>query len=78
MDERWEADIMEFGAINITGFRIVDSDRRYVKDFLDGWRRLDTLSSLGAGKDTISVWFFCLLVVSSFFSSFFLIKTGTT
>lgn len=50
MDDRWEANIMEFGAINITGFRIVDTERRYVKDFMDGWKRLDTNS-----KDTISV-----------------------
>lgn len=50
MDDRWEASIMEFGAINITGFRIVDTERRYVKEFLEGWKRLD------AGyKDTISV-----------------------
>lgn len=55
MDDRWEAGIMEFGAINITGFRIVDTERRYVKDFIEGWRRLDTLSSLGAGKEAISV-----------------------
>lgn len=55
MDDRWEAGIMEFGAINITGFRIVDTERRYVKDFIEGWKRLDTLSSLGAGKEAISV-----------------------
>lgn len=55
MDDRWEPNIMEYSAINITGFRIVDTDRRYVKDFMDGWKRLDSLSSMGAGKDTISV-----------------------
>lgn len=57
MDDRWESGIMEYGAINITGFRIVDNERRFVKDFLEGWRRLDSLSSLGAGKDTISVMY---------------------
>lgn len=56
MDDRWESGIMEYSAINITGFRIVDSERRFVKDFLDGWKRLDSLSSLGAGRDSISVW----------------------
>ncbi|KAL1130980.1 hypothetical protein AAG570_012221 [Ranatra chinensis] len=55
MDDRWETEVIEFGAINITGFRIVDSTRRYVKDFTEGWRRLDPTSSPGAGRDTISV-----------------------
>ncbi|XP_024083533.1 glutamate receptor 1 [Cimex lectularius] len=54
MDDRWESEVIEFGAINITGFRIVDSSRRYVKVFSEGWRRLDPASSPGAGRDTIS------------------------
>lgn len=36
MDERWESEVVEYGAINITGFRIVDSYKPYVKDFLEG------------------------------------------
>lgn len=55
MDDRWETEVIEYGAINITGFRIVDTSRRYVKDFLDGWKRLDPTTSLGAGKESISV-----------------------
>lgn len=55
MDDRWESEISEYGAINITGFRIVDTNRRYVKDFLDGWKRLDPVTSVGAGKESISV-----------------------
>lgn len=55
MDDQWETQVIEYGAINITGFRIVDHSRRYVRDFLDGWRRLDPVSSKGAGKDSISV-----------------------
>lgn len=55
MDDRWESEVIEFGAINITGFRIVDATRRYVKEFSEGWRRLDPASSPGGGKDTISV-----------------------
>lgn len=54
-DDRWESEISEFGAINITGFRIVDDNRRYVRDFLDGWKRLDPTTSVGAGKESISV-----------------------
>jgi Receptor family ligand binding region. len=55
MDDRWETEVIEYGAINITGFRIVDSSRRYVKDFLEGWRKLDPIASQGAGRDSISV-----------------------
>jgi glutamate receptor, ionotropic, invertebrate len=55
MDDRWESEIVEYGAINITGFRIVDTNRKPVKEFLEGWRRLDPVTSLGAGISVISV-----------------------
>lgn len=61
MDDRWESEVIEYGAINITGFRIVDNNKRYVKEFLDGWKRLDPSTSQGAGKETISVRFFFLI-----------------
>ncbi|XP_023289712.1 glutamate receptor 1 [Orussus abietinus] len=54
MDDRWESEVIEYGAINITGFRIVDATRRHVKDFLDGWRRLDPAKWQGAGRESIS------------------------
>lgn len=54
MDDRWESEVIEYGAINITGFRIVDTSKKYVKDFLDGWKRLDPSSSPGAGRNSIS------------------------
>lgn len=55
MDDRWESEVIEYGAINITGFRIVDATRPYVKDFLAGWHRLDPATSQGAGRESISV-----------------------
>lgn len=55
MDDRWEAEVIEFGAINITGFRIVDTNRRNVKEFLEVWKRLDPASTQGAGRESISV-----------------------
>lgn len=61
MDDRWESEITEYGAINITGFRIVDTERRYVREFLDGWKRLDPVTSIGAGKESITV---CILYSS--------------
>ncbi|XP_012264901.2 glutamate receptor 1 isoform X2 [Athalia rosae] len=56
MDDRWESEVIEYGAINITGFRIVDATRRHVKEFLskEGWRRLDPTTSQGAGRESIS------------------------
>ena len=54
MDDRWESEVIEYGAINITGFRIVDTSKKYVKEFLDGWKRLDPTTSQGAGKELIS------------------------
>ncbi|KAH8364845.1 hypothetical protein KR084_012569, partial [Drosophila pseudotakahashii] len=41
MDNYWASDVVEFGAINITGFRIVDSNRRAVRDFHDSRKRLE-------------------------------------
>jgi len=55
MDDRWESEIIEFGAINITGFRIVDTNRRLVREFYDSWKRLDPQMSVGAGRESISV-----------------------
>jgi hypothetical protein len=49
MDDRWDNEVIEYGAINITGFRIVDGSRRYVKDFLERWRQSP------AARDSISV-----------------------
>ncbi|XP_017877809.2 glutamate receptor 1 [Ceratina calcarata] len=54
MDDRWESEVIEYGAINITGFRIVDATRPYVKDFLAGWHHLDPATSQGAGRESIS------------------------
>lgn len=55
MDEHWESEIIEYGAINITGFRLLDTNQWSVKHFLSEWKNLDPITSPGAGKDTISV-----------------------
>lgn len=55
MDDKWESNVIEFGAINITGFKIIDDRRMYVQEFLYGWKNLDPTTSIGAGKDSISV-----------------------
>nr|QZH55024.1 ionotropic glutamate receptor 1 [Achelura yunnanensis] len=42
MDEHWENEVTEYGAVNITGFRIVNHSRKMVRDFMDGLRRMDS------------------------------------
>jgi len=49
MDDRWESEVVEYGAINITGFRVVDTTRKHVKEFLDSWKKLDKNTFPGAG-----------------------------
>ncbi|CAK1554888.1 unnamed protein product [Leptosia nina] len=41
MDDQWENEVTEYGAVNITGFRIVDHSRRVVREFIEGLRRMD-------------------------------------
>ncbi|CAH2103921.1 unnamed protein product [Euphydryas editha] len=41
MDDHWENEVTEYGAVNITGFRIVDHSRKIVRDFTEGLRRMD-------------------------------------
>lgn len=55
MDGHWETEVIEYGAINITGFRLLDTNQWSVKHFLSEWKNLDPKTSPGAGKDTISV-----------------------
>lgn len=41
MDDHWENEVTEYGAVNITGFRLIDLSRKIVRDFMDGLRRMD-------------------------------------
>lgn len=43
MDDHWEKEVSEFGAINITGFRVLDLSRKIVQNFMELWRR-DSIS----------------------------------
>lgn len=49
MDNHWPSDVVEFGAINITGFRIVDTNRRALRDFHDSRKRLEP-HTVGGGN----------------------------
>lgn len=54
MDTDWETNVIEFSAVNITGFRIIDENRSFTKQFLDSWKKHD-LASHNAPKRTITV-----------------------
>ena len=41
LDSQWEVDVKEYAAINITGFRLVDTSNPFVQNFLRKWRTLD-------------------------------------
>jgi hypothetical protein len=74
MDDRWESEVIEYGAVNITGFRIVDTSRKYVREFLEGWRKLEpavvppnapaNAAAVMAQRDTISVSTVTLYVIN--------------
>lgn len=50
MDDPWEHEVVEYGAVNITGFRLVDRSRKAVRDFTDRLIRMNPNF-----KETISV-----------------------
>jgi ionotropic glutamate receptor len=54
MDEPWDTAIAEYGALNVTGFRLVDPSRRVVRDFLTKWSKLDGSLYPGSGHEWIS------------------------
>ena len=56
MDDRLDERIKEYGAINITGFRIVDTERPVVQQFFRNWETLDPAIYPGAGKSFVSVY----------------------
>lgn len=55
MDDRWDERVKEYGAINITGFRIIDTERPTVQQFFRTWEALDPAIYPGAGKPFIPV-----------------------
>ena len=57
MDEPWETQVLEYGAVNITSFRIVDRSSKAARQFITGWKKLDPSTEKwpGAGRLHISV-----------------------
>ena len=41
VDDYWDKNVVEYGAINMTGLRLVNTDSYYARDFLKRWRTLD-------------------------------------
>lgn len=55
MDTDWETNVIEFSAVNITGFRIIDESRSFTRQFLDSWKKHDVSSHSNVPKRTITV-----------------------
>ncbi len=41
LDDYWDSSVIEYGAINMTGLRLVRTDSFYAREFLQRWRNLD-------------------------------------
>ncbi|XP_035230207.1 glutamate receptor 1-like, partial [Stegodyphus dumicola] len=54
MDEYLNSQVLEFGAINVTGFRILQPTSQDFREFVPAWRSLDPVRWPGAGTDYIS------------------------
>ena len=50
LDDYWDSNVIEYGAINITGLRLVKSDSFYAREFLQRWRDLDRAKYQAAGN----------------------------
>ncbi|RWS04119.1 glutamate receptor 1-like protein, partial [Dinothrombium tinctorium] len=55
MDDFWGAKISEFGAVNVTGFRILNRGSAVYRSFMNQWSKLNSSSWPGAGKRQMSV-----------------------
>lgn len=55
MDQFTGMKIDEFGAINITGFRILNRSSAYFRNFVNQWKSLDPFHWPGAGNKHVSV-----------------------
>lgn len=50
LDDYWDSNVIEYGAINMTGLRLVKTDSFYAREFLQHWRQLDRAKYQIAGN----------------------------
>jgi hypothetical protein len=55
MDDYLNEQVSEFGAVNITGFRILKPNTQEFRQFFNMWKKLNHTRYTGAGKPSISV-----------------------
>eukprot|EP00094_Tigriopus_californicus_P004677 TCALIF_04499-PA protein Name:"Similar to GluRIA Glutamate receptor 1 (Drosophila melanogaster)" AED:0.23 eAED:0.23 QI:77/0.88/0.9/1/1/0.9/10/441/909 len=64
LDDHWDSGVAEYGAINVTGFRLINPKADFAKQFLETWKSLDPakypttdgISAIGAlSYDAVSV-----------------------
>ena len=54
LDDYWDSNIVEYGAINITGLRLVQTDTLYAQDFIQHWHQLDRSAYGSIGNQGIT------------------------
>ncbi|CAM1319691.1 GRIA2 (predicted) [Pycnogonum litorale] len=54
MDEPWDPDVSEYTAINITGYKVMNPNSEYFKEFIGGWQSLDSVLWPGAGTNYVT------------------------
>ena len=57
LDDYWDKNVIEYGAINMTGLRLVNTDSYYARDFLKRWRTLDRTKYQAASNQVSLVGF---------------------
>lgn len=78
MDDYWNSQVLEFGAVNITGFRILQPSSLEFRTFFNSWKSLDSHRWPDPSKTQISVSvepgtpLSSLIFYASFFLSLFL------
>ena len=58
LDDYWDKNVVEYGAINMTGLRLVNTDSYYARDFLKRWRTLDRTKYQAASNQVSLKGFF--------------------
>ena len=50
LDDYWDSSVIEYGAINMTGLRLVKTDSFAAREFLKHWRKIDRTKYPAAGN----------------------------
>ena len=60
LDDYWDSSVIEYGAINMTGLRLVNTDSFSAREFLKSWRKLDRTKYPAAGNQVRTKIHLCI------------------